>query len=146
MPEDEYIRTGKSVATIFRTSADDASTVVEAECSRHWWPSSLRYGYHSSVSFGKILMSVFLAVSQFTLLASTKKAKPDFHRSAAGDKAKELYKSFFSKVQELYMPEKVEDGVFQAMMDVGLVNDGPVGVEYNCEDGVVMQNCPATVV
>jgi len=32
-------------------------------------------------------------------------------------------------VQDLYTADKVKDGVFQAMMQVGLVNDGPVGVE-----------------
>ncbi|KAF2456804.1 D-Tyr tRNAtyr deacylase-like domain-containing protein [Lineolata rhizophorae] len=67
-----------------------------------------------------------LCVSQFTLLASTKKGnKPDFHNSASGEKAFELYKRFFGTVQQLYGPEKVKDGVFQAMMDVALVNDGP---------------------
>jgi D-tyrosyl-tRNA(Tyr) deacylase len=61
------------------------------------------------------------------LLASTKKgSKPDFHHAASGDQAKELYDYFFSKVQELYSAEKVKDGVFQAMMEVGLINDGPV--------------------
>ncbi len=57
------------------------------------------------------------AVSQFTLLASTKKgSKPDFHGAAGGEKARELYDHFFGKVQELYGPEKVKNGVFQAMM------------------------------
>jgi D-tyrosyl-tRNA(Tyr) deacylase len=80
-----------------------------------------------------------LIVSQFTLLASTKKGnKPDFHKSAGGDKAKELYSAFFAKVQELYDKDKVKDGVFQAMMDVALVNDGPVGVNFTSEDGVVL--------
>jgi len=77
-------------------------------------------------------------VSQFTLLASTKKGnKPSFHKSAAPNVAKELYDQFFNKVQALYRPERVKNGVFQAMMDVGLVNDGPVGVDYCCEDGAV---------
>ena len=68
------------------------------------------------------------SVSQFTLYASTKKAnKPDFHTAASRSLAKELYDVFFTKVQELHHPEKVKNGVFQAMMDVGLVNDGPVG-------------------
>jgi D-tyrosyl-tRNA(Tyr) deacylase len=59
---------------------------------------------------------VFL-VSQFTLLASTKKgSKPDFHGAMGGDQAKELYQIFFSKVQQGYDASKVKDGIFQAMM------------------------------
>jgi D-tyrosyl-tRNA(Tyr) deacylase len=77
-------------------------------------------------------------VSQFTLLASIKKGnKPDFHQSASGLKAKTLYQAFFKKVQDLYTPDKVKDGVFAAMMDVALVNDGPVGLDYTCLDGEV---------
>jgi len=38
----------------------------------------------------------------------------------------------------LYKADRVKDGVFQAMMDVGLINDGPVGVDYCCEDGAVI--------
>ena len=80
-------------------------------------------------------------MSQFTLLASTKKgSKPDFHGAAGGGKAKELYEHFFAKVQELYDSEKVKNGVFQAMMQVGLVNDGPVGVDYRSDDGAVNLN------
>lgn len=66
-------------------------------------------------------------MSQFTLLASTKKgSKPDFHGAMGGDEARRLYEHFFSKVQQGYKPEKVQNGVFQAMMEVALVNDGPV--------------------
>ena len=43
-----------------------------------------------------------------------------------GDQARELYQRFVKKVQEGYESEKVKDGVFQAMMEVALVNDGPV--------------------
>lgn len=68
-----------------------------------------------------------LCVSQFTLLASTKKGnKPDFHGALGGDEAKRLYQYFYDKIQEGYGPEKVKNGVFQAMMEVALVNDGPV--------------------
>ncbi|KAJ4419247.1 D-tyrosyl-tRNA(Tyr) deacylase [Gnomoniopsis sp. IMI 355080] len=73
-----------------------------------------------------------LCVSQFTLLASTKKGnKPDFHGALGGDEAKRLYQHFFDKVQEGYGKEKVKNGVFQAMMEVALVNDGPVTLELN---------------
>jgi D-tyrosyl-tRNA(Tyr) deacylase len=79
-----------------------------------------------------------LCVSQFTLLASLKKGnKPDFHQSANGTKAKELYQAFFNKVKELYEPDKVKDGIFAAMMDIALVNDGPVGIDYSALDGEV---------
>jgi len=58
-----------------------------------------------------------LCVSQFTLLASTKKgSKPDFHGALGGDRAKELYSLFVETVQKGYEAEKVKDGVFQAMM------------------------------
>ncbi|KAK3684374.1 D-tyrosyl-tRNA(Tyr) deacylase [Vermiconidia calcicola] len=73
-----------------------------------------------------------LCVSQFTLLASTRKAnKPDFHKSAPAAKGKELYDSFIGQVRSLYREDRVKDGVFQAMMDVGLVNDGPVTIEID---------------
>ncbi|RKU49374.1 D-tyrosyl-tRNA(Tyr) deacylase [Coniochaeta pulveracea] len=73
-----------------------------------------------------------LCVSQFTLLASTKKgSKPDFHGALAPEEAKKLYQYFYQKVQDGYKPERVKDGVFQAMMEVALVNDGPVTIEVN---------------
>ncbi|KAF5235012.1 hypothetical protein FANTH_11851 [Fusarium anthophilum] len=71
-----------------------------------------------------------LCVSQFTLLASTKKgAKPDFHGAANPEEARRLYHYFVQKVRAGYMEERVKDGRFQAMMEVALVNDGPVTLE-----------------
>ncbi|KAL2162381.1 hypothetical protein VTH06DRAFT_7294 [Thermothelomyces fergusii] len=73
-----------------------------------------------------------LCVSQFTLLASTKKGnKPDFHGAMGGDDARKLYEYFYSKVKEGYVAERVKNGVFQAMMQVSLVNDGPVTLEIS---------------
>lgn len=43
-----------------------------------------------------------------------------------GEEAKVLYQYFFDKVQQGYATDKVKNGVFQAMMEVALVNDGPV--------------------
>ncbi|OAA33274.1 deacylase [Moelleriella libera RCEF 2490] len=71
-----------------------------------------------------------LCVSQFTLLARTKKGtKPDFHGAASPEDAGRLYHHFVSKVKEGYAAERVQDGRFQAMMEVALVNDGPVTLE-----------------
>lgn len=73
-----------------------------------------------------------LCVSQFTLLASTKKGnKPDFHGAMGGDEAKRLYQYFFEKIQQSYAADRVKNGVFQAMMEVALVNDGPVTLELS---------------
>jgi D-aminoacyl-tRNA deacylase len=68
-------------------------------------------------------------VSQFTLLARTKKGtKPDFHGAANPEEAGRLYQYFVGKVREGYVAEQVKDGKFQAMMEVALVNDGPVSI------------------
>jgi len=73
-----------------------------------------------------------LCVSQFTLLAQFKKGnKPDFHHAANIESARKLYDYFFSRVRDLYHPDRVKNGVFQAMMEVELKNDGPVTIEIN---------------
>lgn len=69
-------------------------------------------------------------VSQFTLLAKTTKGtKPDFHGAANPEEARRLYQHFVHKVQAGYQADRVKDGRFQAMMEVALVNDGPVGYD-----------------
>ncbi len=66
-----------------------------------------------------------LVVSQFTLLADCRRGRrPSFSHAAPPEVAKALYEDFvtFIKGQGI----KVETGVFQAHMDVELINDGPV--------------------
>lgn len=130
---------GKGILVLAAVSKDDTEKDVESMAGK-----VLKLKMWDDENGGRWKRNVLdvqgevLCVSQFTLLASTKKGnKPDFHQSASGVKAKELYRSFFKKVQDLYEPEKVKDGIFAAMMDVTLVNDGPVGVDFNCMDGVV---------
>jgi len=72
--------------------------------------------------------SEILVVSQFTLHALVKKGnRPSYIRAARPEKAIPLYEDFIREVREL-APEKVQTGVFGAMMDVSLINDGPVTI------------------
>ncbi|MHA1408595.1 MAG: D-aminoacyl-tRNA deacylase [Candidatus Heimdallarchaeaceae archaeon] len=80
---------------------------------------------------GKMNLSIkdingqILVISQFTLCADWKKGRrPSFVNSAPPDKAKQLYEYFIDKLSEYDIP--VEHGIFGAMMDVHLVNCGPV--------------------
>lgn len=66
-----------------------------------------------------------LIVSQFTLYGDCRKGKrPSFTGSARPDEAERLYESFVEAVRKHGVP--VQTGVFGAMMDVELINDGPV--------------------
>ncbi|MFN3951093.1 MAG: D-aminoacyl-tRNA deacylase [Thermaurantimonas sp.] len=69
-----------------------------------------------------------LVVSQFTLYASTRKGnRPSYTASAEPQTAKRLYEYFVQKI-EILTGSRVETGIFGAMMDVELVNDGPVTI------------------
>jgi D-tyrosyl-tRNA(Tyr) deacylase len=68
-----------------------------------------------------------LAVSQFTLYGDVRKGKrPSFDEAAPPQAANELYEFFVRKVREAGV--SCETGRFQAMMQVELVNDGPVTI------------------
>lgn len=66
-----------------------------------------------------------LVVSQFTLAGDCKKGtRPSFDKAELPQKANELYEYFVSKLKEYNIP--TQTGKFGAMMDVELINDGPV--------------------
>jgi D-tyrosyl-tRNA(Tyr) deacylase len=68
-----------------------------------------------------------LAVSQFTLFGDVRRGKrPSFDAAARPDRAKELYQYFVERIRASGL--RCEVGRFQAMMDVELVNSGPVTI------------------
>jgi D-tyrosyl-tRNA(Tyr) deacylase len=80
---------------------------------------------------GKMNLSVkeiageLLTVSQFTLAGNCAKGRrPSFDSAAPPEEANRLYEYFVGELRRLGLP--VETGVFQAMMQVSLINDGPV--------------------
>lgn len=70
----------------------------------------------------------FLVVSQFTLHALTKKGnRPSFIRAARPEQAIPLYELFLNRLAEI-SGRKVLSGEFGALMEVELINDGPVTI------------------
>ncbi len=79
-----------------------------------------------NLSVGEIGGAV-LAVSQFTLLGDVRRGKrPSFDGAARPERARELYEYFVARVRGLGL--RCETGRFQEMMQVELVNSGPVTI------------------
>ena len=87
---------------------------------------------------GKMNLSVqeksgeLLVVSQFTLYGDVRRGRrPSFDAAARPEEAKRLYEYFVEKVRAAGL--RCETGVFQAMMDVELINQGPVTILLDSE-------------
>lgn len=73
-----------------------------------------------------VLRPLILLISQFTLHASTQKGtRPSFNRAAKPEHARPLYELFITQLTAA-LGRPVATGEFGAMMDIALVNDGPV--------------------
>jgi len=73
-----------------------------------------------------------LVVSQFTLYGDVRRGKrPSFDRAARPEQARALYETFVERIRTAGL--RCETGVFQEMMDVELVNDGPVTILLDSE-------------
>lgn len=78
-----------------------------------------------------------LSISQFTLYADIRKGRrPSFMKAASPNDAEKLYNQFNEKLVEAGI--HVETGQFGAMMEVSLVNDGPVTIIVETEAGKII--------
>jgi D-tyrosyl-tRNA(Tyr) deacylase len=78
-----------------------------------------------------------LCVSQFTLYGTlSKKNQPDYSLAMKADQAKTMYHRFLEMLKEGYADGKILDGRFGEMMEVGLVNDGPVTLVIDSREGM----------
>ena len=81
-----------------------------------------------NISVGDINGEV-LIISQFTLYGETAKGnRPSFINAAKPEEAIPLYEKFIDRMRENLGKDKVKNGIFGAMMDITLVNYGPVTV------------------
>lgn len=75
----------------------------------------------------------FLVVSQFTLLGNCQDGRrPSFDAAAKPESAEKLYEYFIERLKKYSLP--VEKGAFRAMMEVELINDGPVTFILDSKD------------
>ena len=75
-----------------------------------------------------------LVISQFTLMAATKKGnRPSYIRAAKHAQAIPLYESFCTKAEQ-WLSQTVQKGIFGADMQVSLINDGPVTIQIDSKN------------
>lgn len=104
-------------------TVEDAKYIAGKVANLRLWEDGEGKMNHSILEVGGDILSV----SQFTLYANTSKGRrPSYIDAARPDQADELWNTFNELLEQEGL--KVETGIFGAMMDVNLVNDGPVTI------------------
>ncbi len=116
---------GNGLVLLIGVGRDDTRADVEFVATKC---ANMRIFEDNQEKMNKSLMEIggeVLAISQFTLLGDTRKGRrPSFIDAADPDKGNELYEYFIDCLKQDGI--RVEKGIFGAMMDVKLVNRGPV--------------------
>lgn len=127
--DDELVsRIGRGLMILVGVEKGDTEQDAEWLCSK---VSAMRIFPDDEGVMNRSVIDVsgeVLAVSQFTLTASTKKGnRPSYIRAAGHDVAVPLYEYFCERLSDM-IGKRVAKGIFGADMQVGLVNDGPVTI------------------
>jgi D-tyrosyl-tRNA(Tyr) deacylase len=126
-------RIGSGVLLLVGIRADDGQKDVSFMADK---TANLRIFPDEEGNLNRSLLEVkgeALVVSQFTLLGDTRKGRrPSFSDAAKPEQAEPLYRSLINAIQSLGVP--VKEGKFRAMMEVSLVNSGPVTVIVNTKE------------
>lgn len=104
-------------------TAEDIAYCAKKVAELRLWEDEEGKMNHSILEVGGDILSV----SQFTLYGETKKGRrPSFTSAARPEQAKPMWDEFNDALRAFGL--RVETGIFGAMMDVALVNDGPVTI------------------
>lgn len=77
-----------------------------------------------------------LIVSQFTLYGDARKGRrPSFDKAANGETARVIYENFLTALKSVIITDKIKTGIFAEMMEVNLINDGPVTILLDSKRG-----------
>lgn len=123
---------GKGIVVLVGIHRDDKPEDLEWAIQKMlnycMWPAEDEKPWRKSVMDidGELLL-----VSQFTLYARPNGRKPDFSHSMGPEGAEQMYNMFVEQVKAKYKADKIQTGSFGAMMDVALVNDGPVTMIFD---------------
>lgn len=126
--EDERVsEIGAGVLVFLGIAHEDTATEVEYIANK---VANLRIFEDEEGKMNRSLLDMSgaaLVVSQFTLYGDCRKGRrPSFIKAARPELANALYKQFITALEQQSIP--TQGGTFQAMMDVELVNDGPVTI------------------
>jgi D-tyrosyl-tRNA(Tyr) deacylase len=118
-------RIGRGMLVLLGVAANDAEKDADYLADKlihlRIFPDDAGKMNRSSLDAG----AAFLVVSQFTLYGDTRKGRrPGFDAAAPPERARELYEYFTRRLRESGL--ETQTGVFQAHMEIELINDGPV--------------------
>ncbi len=128
--EELYSSIGAGMLVFFCVEKGDSADKIDWFVSKI---SSLRIFEDEEGKMNKSIQDIegeLLIVSQFTLASDCRKGtRPSFDNAEKPDTAQKMYETFINKLKSIKLP--VKTGKFAAMMQISLVNDGPVTFVLN---------------